>query len=390
MNDHILSRFAGLGLFTGESQVKNFPRMADLFPSVAMSASPEPRPWPIGPALRAPARFEFEGRLRIFEETFKSTETAALLVLQNGVVRYERYDLTGGPEVPWISMSVAKSFVSALVGIALQEGHINDIEDPISDYIKATRGSAYHGVSIRNVLQMSSGARWNEDYSDPGSDIFGLMAALAGQGTLEEFVGSMSRDMPQGKLCRYNSGDTQALGLLLIHATGRPLADYMQAKLCDALGMTSPSAWLTDAAGVEAAFGGLNMTARDFARLGELFRNDGRIQGRQILPASWVRDSIQIAAPHLEPGRVVEGDQPVDLGYGYQWWIPEGTHGEFAAIGVYNQFVYVDPSRNVVAVKLSANPTYGTTSDEAENREFETIAFLRALAKQVEDTPEAH
>jgi CubicO group peptidase (beta-lactamase class C family) len=305
-----------------------------------------------------------------------------MLVLREGEIRHERYALTGGSEVKWLSMSVAKSFVSALVGIAVEEGLIASIEDPLSAYVPVEPGSAYDGVSIRNVLQMSSGARWNEDYSDPTADIFRLGAAMAGVGgSLDDFVATMARESEPGTVCRYNSGDTQALGALLIRATGRSVAEYMQDKLCEPLGMTSPSAWLIDPAGIEVAFAGLLMTARDFAKLGELFRNGGNWRGQQVVPADWVRASISFDAPHLAPGRPIAGDHHLKIGYGYQWWLPDGNRGEFSAIGVYNQFVYVDPTSRCTIVKLSANRQYGTTPDENTNREMETVAFLRSVAR---------
>ena len=218
MSEGMITGFASLGLFTGASQVDNFCRMDELLPSVEMAASSQPRPWPAGERVEAPSTFGHFGHQKPFEDGFVETETAALLLLHRGRVRYERYALTGGPDVRWISMSVAKSFVSALVGIAIAEGHIGGVDDPISDYIDVRAGSAYDGVSIRHVLQMASGARWNEEYSDPDSDVRRLGAAMSGQGTLEEFVASMVREHAPGTVCRYNSGDTQALGLLLVEA----------------------------------------------------------------------------------------------------------------------------------------------------------------------------
>jgi CubicO group peptidase (beta-lactamase class C family) len=386
MSEGTMTGFASLGLFTGASQVDNFYRMAELLPSVEMAASSQPRPWPVGEQVEAPRTFGYLGHQKPFEDAFMETETSALLLLHRGQVRYERYALTGGPDVRWISMSVAKSFVSALVGIAIAEGRIGGVDDPISDYVDVADGSAYDGVSIRHVLQMASGARWNEEYSDPDSDVRRVAAAMSGHATLEEVVASMVRERAPGTVCRYNSGDTQALGLLLIKATGRSLADYMHEKLVEPLGFMSPCSWLIDGAGTEAAFAFLTATARDFARLGELYRNGGRVGDAQVVPAAWVRESVEDSAPPFERIPSFEGETP--MGYGYQWWIPKGdageTTGEFSGIGVYNQFVYVDPSREVVVVKLSANRNYGTSPEESDNRHAENIEMLRALARQVD------
>jgi CubicO group peptidase (beta-lactamase class C family) len=382
MSDDTLSRLIGMGLFTGAPQHEHFHRMAEILPSSRMEPSSTPREWEVGDTVEVPETYEFDGATKSFEQFFVDTDTSALLLVEDGRIRYERYALTGGRDVPWMSMSVAKSFVSALIGIAVDEGHIGSIDDAISDYITVRPDSAYDGVSIKQVLQMSSGARWNEDYADPASDIFGLTAAMGGVGTLEDFVAGMAKESKPGTICRYSSGETQALGLLLVKATGRSISEYMQEKLVEPLGFTDPSYWLLDAPGVECAFACLNATARDFARLGELFRNGGQVDGQQVVPAAWVAASTSFDAPHLAPGRPIVGDHAFDLGYGYQWWLPDGSDGEFSAIGVYNQLIYVDPSRRRVAVKLSANRAYGTTPDEATNRDHENVEFLRALVRQ--------
>ncbi|MGW0828451.1 serine hydrolase domain-containing protein [Streptomyces sp. NPDC002845] len=373
---------AEIGLFTGVPQHENFCRIKDLADTREMAPAPKPHPWPLGEATALPATYEFDDAVRSTEEFLADTDTSALLVLIDGEIRYERYLLTGGPDVPWLSMSVSKSFVSALVGIAVEEGHIRSIDEPISAYVPVRPGSAYDGIPIRDVLQMSSGARWNEDYNDPASDIWLLtMATLGIDGTLDDFVANMARESEPGTVCRYNSGETQVLGALVARATGRTVADYMREKLCEPLGMTSPGRWVLDPAGTEMAYGGLNLTARDYARIGELYRNGGAWQGEQVVPAQWVRDSVTVAAPHLEPGRPIVGGHQFGLGYGYQWWIPDGDRGEFSAIGVYNQFVYVDPTARTTIVKLSANRRYGTSTEESTNRDMETVAFLRAIAQ---------
>jgi len=375
--------FFELGLFTGVEQHENFSRIDELVSSRAMAPSSNPRPWPGGNDVAVVETFEFEGAQSNTEQFLAETDTAALLVLHEGTMRHESYALTGGPDVRWISMSVAKSFTSALVGIALQEGMIGSIEEPISSYVSVEPGSAYDGVTIRSVLQMSSGARWHEDYSDPESDIVRLGEASAGAGGgLNAFVATMSCDVPPDTLCRYNSADTQALTALLRSATGQSLAAFMQSRLVEPLGFTSPGAWLVDPQGVELGFGGLALTARDYARIGELYRNGGRVDGQQVVAAEWVAASITASAPHLQSGRVLVGGHTTFEGYGYQWWLPPGDRGEFEAVGVYNQFVYVDPTSGVTIVKLSANRTYGMTEDEPENREEETTAFLRAVARQ--------
>ncbi len=371
-------------LYTGLVQHDVFPHTKDLYPSRVMPASTSPFSFPLGEPIELPETFAFEGESRSSQAFLEGTDTVALLVLQGGEIRYEHYMLTGGPDVHWMSFSVAKSFLSALIGIAIEQGYIAGIEQPITRYVPSLSQSAYDGVRIKDVLQMSSGARWNEDYSDPDADIHGYTRVMSGEGSFDEFVAGMQRACEPGTLCQYNSGDTQALGMLLTRATDQSIADYMQQQLCEPLGMEAPGYWLLDCEGMELAAGGVNLIARDFAKLGELYRNHGVWEGKQIVPADWVRDSTTPDALHLKPGKVIVGGHLFPFGYGYQWWIPEGDRGEYSAIGVYNQFVYVDPSRDVVIVKLSANRAYGTSPDESTNREAENLAFIRALAGQTD------
>ncbi|MEZ5952837.1 MAG: serine hydrolase [Hyphomonas sp.] len=368
-------------LFSGQRQYEAFARIREFTPVAPMAPSSHPFQFGEGPAIELPETYMHEGVAKPLRGLIEDTDTSALLVLKDGIVRYEEYLLTGGRGVQWISMSVAKSFISALIGIARAEGKLGSLEDPISDHVPALKGSGYDGVSIRHVLQMSSGVRWREDYGDPNSEISRMSAALAPGGSLDAFMTTMVREFEPGTVCQYSSADTQALGMLIRAVTGTSIAAYMQEKLCEPLGMEAPSFWIVDGQGAEMAFAGILMTARDFAKIGELYRHGGAWQGAQIVPADYVADSVKLAAPHLAPGRPLVGGYPFGLGYGYQWWLPDGDQGDFSAIGVYNQYVYVDPSRGVVIVKLSANPAYGTSHDDADNKDVETVSALRAIAR---------
>ncbi len=374
------SAFATIGLFTGVPQHEHFDRLYRLLPSTRMTASTTPYRFPDGQAVDLPSTFDLAGRPVDTEHFLDVTDTAALLVLRDGQVVHEQYRLTGGRDVQWISWSVGKSFVSALVGIAVGLGHIRSIDDPISDYIDVEPGSAYDGVRIKDVLQMSSGARWNEDYSDRTSDVVRLGAAMGPRGSLDAFVASAPGDVPPGTVCQYNSTDTQALGALLVRATGRSITDYMQEHLYEPLGMESDGYWLIDSQGREMAFGGINLTARDFAKLGELYRCGGEWNGRQVVPADWVAASVVPDAPHVQWGSPVIAGKNLPDGYGYQWWLIAGGLDQYSAIGVYNQWVFVSPRDGVTIVKLSATRTYGTTMGEKTNFEAHHEAFLQAVA----------
>ncbi len=369
-------------LFSGSPQYEFFAQAKHLLPVTSITPAAVPFDFPAGPPELLPNTFEFEGETRNVHALLGATHTSALLVLRQGRVCFEQYWLTGGREVQWISMSVAKSIVSMLVGIALGDGRIRSLADPISQYAPELEGSAYAGVRIKDVLQMSSGVRWNEDYSDHSAEISRLSEASGPGGSVDQFMQGLQREREPGTLCVYKSADTQALAMLVAGATGKSLTDYLQEKLYTPLGMESEGHWLTDGHGRELAYAGLLMTARDYAKFGELYRNGGVWQGRQIVPEDYVRDSVRADAPHVQPGGPIVADHVFGPGYGFQWWLPAGEGSDYSAIGVYNQFIYVDPARETVIVKLSANPAYGTSTREADNRDLENIAALQAISRR--------
>ena len=368
-------------LFSGAEQYQNFGRIPEMFPHTTMPPAETPMQFGEGEKIDLPVAFSYDNKSVNTETFLRETDTVGLLVIKDGDMRLERYMLTGGRKVRWLSMSVAKSYISALIGIAVDEGQIESIEEPITKYVPKLAGSAYDGVRIKDILQMSSGARWNEDYSDSESDInrFGKIFAIGG--SVNDFAATLQREMEPGTVYHYNSIDTQVLGMLLVNATGKSITEYMIEKLWHPLGTESPGHWLVDSEGMEMAFGGLNATARDYAKVGELYRQGGKLNDQQIVPAEWVKASVTPDAPHIQPG---SGPDPeFTLGYGYQWWIPKGDEGEFVAIGVYNQFIYVNPAHAVVIVKLSANNSYGTSTEESSYREMETIEFFRTIVGEL-------
>ena len=367
-------------LFSGVEQYESFNRLAEIFPHHVISASSSPWSFPTGETIALPETYANDGEARSTRTFLEETDTAALLVIADGAIVYENYWLTGGPDVHWMSMSVGKSFVSALVGIAIEEGLIDSVTDPITKYVPELAGSAYDGVRIKDILQMSSGARWNEDYSDPESDVMRYVYAFGNGESLNEFAATLVREREPGTYNYYNSTDTQTLGMLLVAATGESLASYAEKKLWEPLGMENDAYWVTDDGGMEMAAGGLQVTARDYSKLGQLYLQNGSWNGKQVVPAQWVRDSVTPDAPHVMPGL----DPEYPIGYGYQWWVLQGDEGEYSAIGVYNQFIYVNPTKRVVIVKLSANSGYGLTDDDSSWRELESFELLRAIAASLD------
>ncbi|MEQ9403940.1 MAG: serine hydrolase [Cyclobacteriaceae bacterium] len=290
------------------------------------------------------------------DEYLKKTYTNGLLVMQDDTIIHEQYFDGHSEEQTQIVWSVSKSFLSALFGIAISEGDIKSIEEKVEDYCPELIGSGYEGVRIKDVLQMSSGVRFNEDYADFFSDINRWGRDFSWGNSQDKFAATLTREKEPGTYHHYVSIDTHVLGMILVKATGRSIASYAQEKLWNPLGMEHDSYWIIDDFGMEAALGGLNTTIRNCARLGSLFLNKGKWNGEQIVPEAWVTASTTPDAPHLIPG--ARESSAHSLGYGYQWWVPEGDDGEFLAIGVYNQFIYINPKTRTVIVKHSANPGF--------------------------------
>ena len=325
-----------------------------------------------------PETFFFDGEQRLLSEELEHYKTDGLIVLHNGNLLYENYWNNNSATSKHIAFSVTKSFVSALVGIALDEGLIDNIEDPITKYLSDFNGTGYEGVRIKDILQMSSGVDFNEDYADPKSDINRFGRATARGSSFRDFAKSLERGREPGTYHHYVSIDTQVLGFLLAEVTGMPLKEYLYKKIWNKIGMEDDAFFIVDNNGVEMALGGLNATLRDYAKFGELYLNTGKWNGEQVVPASWVDASHTTDGPHLKPGESELSSSP--WGYGLQWWVPGFPDTDYTASGVYNQYIYIDPLTNVVIAKTSSNHRY---TSEKEYSKAAHVAMFRAIAESI-------
>ena len=310
------------------------------------------------------------------ELTYYNTD--GLIILKDGVMLYEDYWNGNDISSQHISWSVAKSFLSALVGIALNEGLIESINDPITKYLDDFYGTGYEGVSIKDLLQMSSGVRFNEDYGDPESDINKFGEAVALGTPFRKFAKTLEREREPGTYNHYVSINSEMLGMLIMEVTGKTLEDYLYEKIWSQIGMESDAYYITDSVGNAMALGGLNATLRDYAKFGQLYLNKGMWEGKQIVPSEWVEASYFLDAPHVQP---MAGELSANTwGYGYQWWVPGFPATDYTAAGVYNQYIYIDPVSNVVIAKTSSN--YRFTSERQKSKDAH-IAMFRAIAREI-------
>lgn len=297
------------------------------------------------------------------DEFFERMNVAGLLVIKDGRIVYERYGLGNTARSRWVSFSVAKSVVSLLFGAAIKDGYISGVEDKITDYLPRLKGSSYEDATIRNILQMASGVEWNEDYSDPDSDV---STATWDTLSLLEQLGAKPRRAAAGELFNYNTAETNLAGILLRSAIGNNLSTYLSEKIWKPFGMESDATWnLTEPGGGE--FGGccINATLRDYGRLGLFALANGRLpDGTEVLPADWMKESTQ-------PSRAYPG-------YGYFWWL--GDDDRFGASGIFGQGIHIDRGADVVIAIQSAREHASRDEDWA----WQT-ALYRALTHAVSD-----
>ena len=308
-----------------------------------------PRALPQGAPLDVPG----------IDQYMAGQRAAGLVIIQDGKLRLERYGLGFSAQGRWTSFSVAKSFTSTLVGAAVQDGHIKSLEDKVSLYVPGLRGSAYDDVTVRQLLMMSSGVKWNEDYEDPNADVaqFNKVKPEAGMDATVSYLRKLPRAHPPGTVWHYNTGETNLVGVLVSSATKRPLAQYLQEKIWQPAGMEAPATWLLGATGHEIAGCCIQAATRDFARFGLFVLDGGKGQnGQQIVPADWFGMATVKQKDIGDPGN----------GYGFQWWTYDD--GSFAAQGIFGQGIFIDPKRNLV-IASNANWTRADAGPEGAARE---------------------
>ena len=278
-----------------------------------------------------------------------------LLIARGDAILVERYQYGRTDRHRFTSWSMAKTVTAMLIGIAIDEGRIRSVDDLAAAYVPELAGSEYGRTSLRHLLQMSSGVRFNEDYR-PGffsQDVLQVILdtyAGLGPGGVGLVTSFNDRERPARTKFSYSSVETQVLGLVLTRASGRPVAEYLEQKIWQPIGAEADATWLVDNSGQEVTACCLNAVLRDYARLGLLLAHDGNWRGRQIIPAAWVLEATTVRAdePHLQPGTAT----PV-AGYGYQTWIFPGERRMFILWGAHGQRIYVDPRSKLVMVNTA-------------------------------------
>lgn len=275
---------------------------------------------------------------------------AGLIILQDGQIRFEKYALGQDVSGRWTSFSVAKSLTSTLVGAAIKDGYIKSIDDKVTQYIPGLKGSPYDDVSVLQLLTMTSGVKWNEDYTDPKSDValFNLHKAAAGEDVTVSYMKMLPREAPAGSKWVYKTGETNLIGVLVSSATGKTLSAYLAEKIWGPFGMEQDAVWMLGSTGHEISGCCVSASLRDYARIGQFILGGGVAGGKAVLPDGWIAAATTKQADIGQPGR----------GYGYQWWTNDD--GSFAAQGIFGQGIFIDPARKLV---IATNGNWPTATD---------------------------
>lgn len=290
--------------------------------------------------------FSYAGKTWTVDDYMAAYHVSGVLVLKDGKVLLEKYAMGRKPTDRWTSFSVAKSVTSTLVGAAVQDGKLK-LADPVTQHIPELKGSAYEGATVKDLITMSSGVKWNEDYADPKSDV-----ALAGTTGLEPGVNpivSYLRKLPRahapGTTFNYNTGETDLVGILVSNAVGKPLSQYASEKLWKPYGMERDAIWMVDAAGHERGGCCISMTLRDYGRVGQFILDGGVADGKAILPPWWTAQATTVQ---------IGNGQPPPAGYGYFWWVR--GNGSYDASGIFGQSITTFKDDRLVIVLNSAWP----------------------------------
>lgn len=352
-----------LGFWSPTEQEKGYRAMETVFPAHVIAAPPAARPLPVADKPLS-VSFTFHNRPYTTDDFMKIARVSGLLVIKDGQVLVERYGLGRQPQDRWTSFSIAKSLTSTLLGAAIREGKIKSIDDPVSRYIPELQEGAYQGVTLRQMLTMTSGVAWDEDYDNPRSD-FNLHATETGP-AFYRLMAHKQRLHAPGTFYHYSTGESNLLGAVVLNATGKSLADYASETIWKPAGMERDGVWITSPDHLETGGICFSATLRDYGRLGLFMLNGAMADGKPVLPDGWIEAATR---------KQVESDY--DSGYGYQWWVPRP--GAYRAIGIMGQMVHIDTGRHLVIVVNSAWTTSGSKS------EYDLlVAYMDAVEKGVD------
>lgn len=355
-------KLEGLLFWSQQEKERRFPLMQSIFPSLPVSSGRSIQSLKQGKKIQP----VWEDATTL-DTYMKDNHIKGIIVLKDGKIRLEKYDKGVNQHTLWTSFSVAKSVSSMLVGIALKNGDIKSLDDVLEQYIPELKGYDYGKISIRQLLTMTSGINWNEDYQDSQSDVaqMYLNPCQGQEAHILSYMKPLPSKTPPGTEWNYNTGETDLLGILLQKATGKSLASYLSENIWIPFGMQQCAFWLTDeCSGLNIGGSGLSASLRDYAGLGALMLQNGQKNGVSVFSEEWLEQATTPLHSLDKQGS----------GYGYLWWC--NPDGSYAAYGLFGQMIYVNPQEQLVIAQVAAWPKSGG-KDLSKNR----ADFIKAIRK---------
>jgi len=309
------------------------------------------------------------------------TYTDSILVLHKGKIVYERYLGITKNYVPHIAMSVTKSFVGTLAATLAAEGKL-DPSAPVTQYIPELKDTAYGDATVRQVMDMTIGVQYSENYADPKAEVWdyarsgGLLPTAPtydGPKTFYDFLVKLKKEGKHDEAFAYKTVNAEVLAWIVKRATGQNLSDLLSERIWQKLGTENDAYFAVDSVGTEQGGGGLNLTLRDMARFGEMMRLNGKFNGQQIIPAAAVEDIRKGA----DPAKFAKAGYATLPGYSYRnmWWVGHNSHHTFEARGIHGQRIFIDPVAEMVIVKFSSHPIAANgATDPVTYRAFQALA----------------
>ncbi|MFC5474057.1 serine hydrolase domain-containing protein [Paraherbaspirillum soli] len=359
------------GKLLPDVQVNTFRHIDRLFPSRTVAHGAKVYPLAVSDKPLRDVVFDSAGKQVDLFDYISLNRVSGLLVIKNGKIAYENYELGNTPETRWMSMSIAKSITASLIAAAIKDGYIKSIDDPITRYLPKLNGSAYEGVTVRQLLQMASGVQWKETYTDPNSDRRHMLQVQSAQqdGAVLDLMAKLPRVAAPGTRWNYSTGETQVAGALVSAAVGKSESAYLSEKIWAKFGMESDATWwLESANGGEIGGSGIAATLRDYGRFGLFLLEDGMVDGERVLPEGWVKEA---SSPQTIGGQQVD--------YGYMLWPVPRSAGSihasaFEARGIFGQHIYMNPAQKLVIVVWSARSKPSGTPPVADHDFFAAVA----------------
>jgi CubicO group peptidase (beta-lactamase class C family) len=328
-----------------DEQLQVYRRIEESYPTRVVKRGATVRPLPVASAQLRP-RITWRGTT--YEDVNAFMQVArfsGLLVIHDGEIVLERYAFDRKPEDRWTSFSVAKSVTAILLGAAIQDGYIESLDEPVTKYVPQLAGSGYDGVNIRQLITMTSGVKWNEDYADPNSDV-ARASSWPGEPGMNPLVSYMRRlpsEAEPGTKFVYKTGETDMAGLLVANAVGKGLAEYLSEKIWQPYGMERDAIWMVDRGGAERGGCCMSMTLRDYGRFGLFMLEGGKAGEKQVIPEWYLHEAT---TNQIKP--------PAEGSYGYFWWIHDDG---YAAYGIFGQQIRISPQEKLIVVLNGAFPT---------------------------------